>query len=129
GKLACGLSEVLETEGRTSACVQENLYVATVKDEHGKNRVVLPREITNFLPKLKASDYDYIIFDMPAVHQTSPTPRLAAMLDIVHLVVQSEKTQLEAVKQATSLLSESSESLTFTLNKTKNYLPKWLDVP
>jgi succinoglycan biosynthesis transport protein ExoP len=128
GKLACGLSEVLETEGRNSACVQENLYVATVRDEQGKNRVVLPREITNFLPKLKASDYDYIIFDMPAVHQTSPTPRLAAMLDIVHLVVQSEKTQLEAVKQATSLLSESSESLTFILNKTNNYLPKWLDV-
>jgi succinoglycan biosynthesis transport protein ExoP len=129
GKLACGLSEVLENERRTSGFVQENLYVATVKDADGKNRVVLPREITNFLPKLKASDYDYIIFDMPAVHQTSPTPRLAAMLDIVHLVVHSEKTQLEAVKQATSLLAESSDSLTFILNKTKNYLPKWLEIP
>ena len=43
-------------------------------------------------PGLKASDYDYIIFDMPPGTQTSPTPRLARYMDLALLVLESEKT-------------------------------------
>ena len=52
------------------------------------------------MPKLKASDYDYIIFDMPPVNQISITPRLAGFMDMVLLVIESEKTDREVVKRA-----------------------------
>lgn len=129
GNPACGLSDVLEEEKRNSAFVQDNLYLATLQTETGKRKPILPKEMSTFLPRLKASDYDYIIFDMPPVHQTSPTPRLAAMLDIVHLVVESEKTKTETVKQAKLLLSECEDSVTLILNKTRNYLPSWVEEP
>ena len=44
------------------------------------------------MPKLKASQYDYIIFDMPPVSQTSMTARLSGLMDMVLLVIESEKT-------------------------------------
>ena len=52
------------------------------------------------MPKLKASDYDYIIFDMPPVSQTSVTARLAGLMDMVLLVIESEKTDRDVVQQA-----------------------------
>ena len=45
------------------------------------------------MPKFKASDYDYIIFDMPHVSQTSVTPRLAGLMDMVLFVIEAEKTR------------------------------------
>lgn len=126
GKLACGLSDVLELEKRTTGFVKDNLYAATVNDANGMRRVMLPKEFSNFVPKLKASDYDYIIFDMPPVNQISPTPRLAAMLDVVHLVIESEGTQMEAVRQAKVLLTDSNVGVAFILNKIHNYLPRWM---
>jgi hypothetical protein len=52
------------------------------------------------LPKLKASDYDYIIFDLPPASLTSATPRLASHTDITLLVVESEKTGQQVAARA-----------------------------
>jgi Mrp family chromosome partitioning ATPase len=78
------------------------------------------------VPKLKASDYDYIIFDMPPVSQISVTPRLAGFMDMVLLVIESEKTDREVVKRATSMLAESKANVSAILNKNRDYVPKRL---
>ncbi len=78
------------------------------------------------MPKLKASDYDYIIFDMPPVSQISPTPKLAQFMDMVFMVVESEKTDRDVVKRATDLLAESKTNVGIVLNKSHNYVPRRL---
>jgi Mrp family chromosome partitioning ATPase len=76
---------------------------------------------------MKASDYDYIIFDMPPVNQTSITPRLAGFMDMVLMVVEGDKTNRQAAAHAASLLSESGSNVAAVLNKTRNYVPGWLN--
>jgi len=87
---------------------------------------LLPKKFADLVPKFKASDYDYIIFDMPPITATSMTPRLAGFMDMVLLVVESEKTNRELVRQSSSLLADTNPNVTTIVNKTRNYLPKWL---
>ena len=124
GKLGCGLDAALEAEARKSALVQGHLYVAA-EPVGNSDRLpsVLPKHLTGLIPKLRTSDYDYIIFDMPAVTQTSMTPRLARLMDMVLLVIESEKTNQEVAKKVISLLSESKANVTTVLNKTRSYIP------
>jgi succinoglycan biosynthesis transport protein ExoP len=86
----------------------------------------LSRRFAALMPKLKASEYDYIIFDMPPVSQTSMTPRLAGLMDMVLLVIESEKTHRESVQRATALLNESRAQVSTVLNKVKKYVPTQL---
>ncbi len=126
GKPSCGLEDALENEKRDTALVQENLYVVTEGKNSDKLPRILPRRFANLVPKLKASDYDYIIFDMPPVSPISVTPRLAGFMDMVLLVVESEKDQREAIRRATVLLTESNATVSAVLNKNRSYVPAWL---
>ncbi len=67
GKAECKLDDALVSEKRDNALVQENLYV--VSEGAGADNLprILPKRFASLVPKLKASDYDYIIFDMPPV--------------------------------------------------------------
>ena len=124
GKLGCGVDAALEVEARKGAQIQENLYVATQPMGAGENLPsVLPKHLMGLIPKLRASDYDYIIFDMPTVTQTSMTPRLARLMDMVLLVIESEKTNQDVAKKVISLLGETKASVTTVLNKTHSYVP------
>jgi Mrp family chromosome partitioning ATPase len=127
GDLACGLDEVLEKKNRENALVQDNLYVVSEATDGNGLPLPLPRRFKHLMPKLRASDYDYIIFDMPAVSQVSATPRLARFMDFVVLVVEAESTSRDVVKQACSLLGETKTNVGVVLNKGHNYLPKWLN--
>ena len=117
GKPICSIDQILST--RDNAHVQENLYVVSdnPKGDH-LNRILLQR-FKHMVPKLKASDFDYIIFDMPPISQISITPRLAGLMDIVLLVIESEKTNEEIVQKATSLLAESKVHIGAVLNREK----------
>jgi polysaccharide biosynthesis transport protein len=124
GKPGCDVDDVLEAEARKGALVRENLYVAAEPVEsNDKLPSVLPKHLTGLIPKLRASDYDYIIFDMPAVTQTSMTPRLARLMDMVLLVIESEKTNQDVAKKVISLLGESKANVTTVLNKARSYVP------
>ena len=103
--------------------VQENLYVVTEDTISNKLPRALPKRFASLIPKLKASDYDYIIFDMPPVSQTSVTLRLAGFMDAMLLVVESEKTNRDAVLEAGSLLAETNANVSVVLNKTRAYIP------
>ena len=123
GKPHCGLDEVLENGNRDHALVQENLYVVSANSNGSKLPRILPKRFASLLPKLKASDYDYIIFDMPPVSETSVTLRLAGFMDTMLLVVESEKTNRNAVTDAVSLLAEAKANASIVLNKTRSYIP------
>jgi Mrp family chromosome partitioning ATPase len=126
GKLGCGLEDALASETKESAMVQENLYVASQSGPNNNLPRVMPKQFTQLLPKFRASDYDYIIFDMPPVSQTTVTPRLAGLMDMVLLVVESERTKVEVVQHASSLLADSQAKVGVVLNKTKHYVPSAL---
>jgi polysaccharide biosynthesis transport protein len=124
GKAVCGLDAVLST--REEAQVESNLYVVT--DRAGGDRIsgILPHRFSKLLPQLKASNFDYIIFDMPPVNQISVTLRLVGFMDMALLVIESEKTDREAIRRATTFLAESKADVGAILNKTRTYVPKWL---
>jgi Mrp family chromosome partitioning ATPase len=126
GKLACGLEEVLEKETRENALVQGRLYVAKELPEDDRLPRVLPKRFSHLLPKMKASDFDYIIFDMPPVSQISITPRLARFMDMVLLVIESEKTDRDVAKHVATMLSESKTNVGIVLNKNRSDLPRQL---
>jgi uncharacterized protein involved in exopolysaccharide biosynthesis/Mrp family chromosome partitioning ATPase len=126
GKRACQLDDALIQDRRDHALVQDNLYVVNEGSDSEKLQRLLPKRMASIVPKLKASDYDYIIFDMPPVSQTSVTARLAGLMDMTLLVVESEKTEREAVQQATALLALSKASVAVVLNKTRKYVPDLL---
>ena len=71
-------------------------------------------------------DYDYIIFDMPPVSQTSVTTRWPVLRILVMLVVESGVTDRDVVAQAHQLLQQSKANVTAVLNKTRKYVPSRL---
>jgi len=125
GDLACGLDDALQADKRDQALVKENLYVVNDGNSDMLPRA-LPRRFNHLVPKLRASDYDYIIFDMPPVNQISMTPRLARFMDMVLLVVESENNDRENVKRATRMLSETRTNVGLVLNKYRAYVPRRL---
>jgi len=126
GDLACDIDDALETQKRENAQVQDNLYVVTESGQGDRLPSIMPNRFKNLVPKLKASDFDYIIFDMPPVNQISITPRLAKFMDMVLVVVDSEKTNRDSVKRAKLLLTESKASIGIVLNNVREYVPKLL---
>src|SRR6185369_2977161 len=106
GNLTCDLDDALEAEKRKDALVQDNLYVANETPNGDSLPVILPKRFKSLVPRLRASDYDYIIFDMPAVGQITPTQRLARFMDMVLMVVESEKTDRDMAKRVGAMLTD-----------------------
>jgi len=124
GKTVCSLDEALQI--KDSAQVHNNLHVVS-EAPHGDNVPhILPRRFTHLMPKLRASEYDYIIFDTPPVSPTSVTARISGFMDQVLLVVESEKTDRAIIQKTTALLAESKASVSAVLNKTRTYVPRML---
>jgi CO dehydrogenase nickel-insertion accessory protein CooC1 len=63
---------------------------------------------------------------MPPVSQTSMTARLSGLMDMVLLVIESEKTSKETVERASALLNESKATISTVLNKVRTYVPSQL---
>lgn len=126
GSLSFGLDDALRKEKRHEAQVQNNLYVVTEGLDGESIAPLLPKRFTTWVPQLRASDYDYIIFDMPPLSEISVTPRLARFMDMVMLVIESEKTDRDVVRRATSMLTEVPANIAVVLNKRKKYVPQRL---
>lgn len=124
GKPVTHLDEILEA--KQPAPIQDKLYVVTEGSNSDRLLRNLPQRFSKMLPKLKESDFDYIIFDMPLVSQVSITPRLAGFMDIVLLVLEAEKTDRDLVEKASALLAQSKAQVGVVLNKTRNYIPPGL---
>lgn len=126
GKPGCGLTEAFDQTKRESAMVQENLYVASVGEGNGKLSAIMPKKFSNLVPRMKASDYDYIIFDMPPVSQTSITTRLARQMDINLLVIEAENDTAPKVQEAVAMFKEAQANVGGVLNRRQFHVPKKL---
>jgi uncharacterized protein involved in exopolysaccharide biosynthesis/Mrp family chromosome partitioning ATPase len=128
GEAVCGLDAALQSETKGDALVQENLYVVngTGNSKNDDLPRVLPKRFAGLVPKFKASEYDYIIFDLPPVSQTSVTPRVARFMDMVLLAIESEKTDRDIVRRASDQLVEFGGTVGAVLNKTRKYVPNRL---
>jgi uncharacterized protein involved in exopolysaccharide biosynthesis/Mrp family chromosome partitioning ATPase len=127
GKPAYPLTAALKPQTEI-ASASENLYLATVGSatKGGLAQVGL-KKFFDMMPNMKASDFDYIIFDMPPLHQTSPTWGMAAFMDKLLLVVEAEKNNRDVIKRSYRKLVAERDNVAVVVNKTRSYVPKSLD--
>jgi len=126
GKPAYPLKVALKPNGEINSAA-DNLYLATVDSPNAGPAQLGLKRFFDMMPNLKASDFDYIIFDMPPLSQTSPTWGMAAFMDKLLLVVEAEKNNRETIKRSYRKLSVERNNVDVVVNKTRSYVPKWLD--
>jgi len=126
GKPAYPLNAALKADD-TIASASENLYLATVGSPNSGPAQLGLKKFFDMMPNLKASDFDYIIFDMPPLSQTSPTWGMAAFMDKLLLVVEAEKNNRELIKRGYGKLVAERDNVAVVVNKARSYVPKWLD--
>ncbi len=126
GELASSLSQMIQPGASRVTGVADNLYLAAGTDPDGKPAALIPKKFYDLMPQLKASDFDYIIFDMPPLTETSATMALAPFMDQVLLVIQAEKDSRDQVKRAHSVLSNSRANVVGVFNKSRAQGPAWL---
>jgi uncharacterized protein involved in exopolysaccharide biosynthesis/Mrp family chromosome partitioning ATPase len=126
GKPAYPLRAALKPNG-TIASASDNLYLATVGNSNSGPAQLGLKKFFDMMPNLKASDFDYIIFDMPPLDQTSPTWGMAAFMDKLLVVVEAEKNNREVIKRTYGKLIAERNNVAVVVNKARSYVPKWLD--
>ena len=128
GKPAYPLKAALKPNGSIDAAA-ENLYLATVGGSANTGLAQLGlKKFFDLMPNLKASDFDYIIFDMPPLNQTSPTWGMAAFMDKLLLVVEAEKNTRDTVKRGYRRLVTERDNVSVVVNKARSYAPKSLEL-
>jgi uncharacterized protein involved in exopolysaccharide biosynthesis/Mrp family chromosome partitioning ATPase len=127
GKPAYSLNAALKPNGPIDAAA-ENLYLATVGSPNAGPAQLGLKKFFDLMPNLKASDFDYIIFDMPALNQTSPTWGMAAFMDKVLLVVEAEKNTRDAARRGYQRLMAERDNVSIVLNKARSYGPRSLEL-
>ncbi|MDQ6939295.1 MAG: Wzz/FepE/Etk N-terminal domain-containing protein [Verrucomicrobiota bacterium] len=127
GRPALSLNNALQTNGHENAAAAENLYLAQVAQPNDGPAQLGLKKFFDMMPNLKASDFDYIIFDMPPLGQTSPTIGMAGFMDKVLLVVEAEKNGRDAVSRGFEALTSQRDNVSVVFNKARTYVPKWLN--
>lgn len=106
----------------------ERLYYASAtarRDDSGLTNFS-PMHLYELMPQLQASDFDYIIFDMPPIDQTSRTLTMAGLMDKVLLVLDAENTSRDALKWGYSELGKGKADVSCIFNKTRSHAPSWV---
>jgi polysaccharide biosynthesis transport protein len=127
GKPAYSLNAALKPNGPIDAAA-ENLYLATVGSPNAGLAQLGLKKFFDLMPNLKASDFDYVIFDMPPLNQTSPTWGMAAFMDKVLLVVEAEKNTRDAVRRGYLRLVTERDNVSIVFNKARSYGPRSLEL-
>ena len=127
GKPAYSLNTALASAGDIDPAA-ENLYLAKVGSSTAGPAQLGLKKFFDLMPNLKASDFDYIIFDMPPLEQISPTWGMAPFMDKMLVVVESEKNTRDAVKRVHRRLLHERDNVGLVLNKVRSYAPKQLEL-
>ncbi len=129
GKPAPGLSEALSANGNALPA-RDNLYLAKgIKMEDSGPKRLAPKQLYALMPNLRASEFDYIIFDLPPVARNSATLAFSRCLDKFLLVAEAEKTDRDELKRASKDLVAAQASVVGVLNKNRRFAPEWLGQP
>lgn len=106
----------------------QNLYHASAcvqRDARGLSEFS-PVHLHDLMPHLQTSEYDYIIFDMPPVNQTSCTLSMARMMDKVLLVLDGENTTRDGLVWGYGELVKGKADVSCVFNKNRTLAPDWL---
>jgi len=82
--------------------------------------------LRRLMPELKASEFDYIVFDMPPLGQTRPTATVAGMMDKVLVIVEAEANSRTEVRRGYRDLVQAGANMSVLFNKAKKHGPKAL---
>lgn len=106
----------------------QNLYYAsaTARRDEGGLTTFSPVHLYEMMPHLQASQYDYIVFDMPPVDQTSRTLTMAGLMDKVILVLDAENTSRDGLMWGYSELVKGRADVSCVFNKMRSPVPGWL---
>jgi polysaccharide biosynthesis transport protein len=85
-----------------------------------------PKRFFSMIAELKASDFEYVVIDMPSISKTSSTLAMASVMDKVLLVVEAEVSNREVVRRAYAELAAAKANVSAIFNKTRSYGPRWL---
>lgn len=127
GKPAYALNDALESKGDIDPAA-ENLYLAVVGNPNAGPAQLGLKKFFGLMPDLKASEFDYIIFDMPPLEQTSPTWGMAPFMDKMLVVVEAERNSRDAVKRVYHRLLHERDNVSLVLNKVRSYAPEQLEL-
>jgi polysaccharide biosynthesis transport protein len=128
GNHVSSLVELLEPGADKPEPAAENLYLAKASTQVPGSSRVVPTRFHNLLPRLKHSEFDYIVFDMPPANDTSPTLAMAGFVDKVFLVVEAEETNRETARRAYDELLAMRADTALVVNKARHYGPEWLQL-
>jgi len=113
-----------------TAVIQPNLYLLSAGEVKGNGDLPDLSKSVNFkdlMGHFRQSEYDFIVLDMPPVHETSLAPRMSHLIDAVVLVVEAERTGREEARRARQQLHEAgAQLLGVVFNKKRNVVPTWL---
>jgi uncharacterized protein involved in exopolysaccharide biosynthesis/Mrp family chromosome partitioning ATPase len=127
GKPAYPLKAALKPSEQIASAA-DNLYLATVGSASSGSPAQLGlKKFFDMMPNMKASDFDYIIFDMPPLRETSPTWGMAAFMDKLLLVVEAEKNSRDVVKRGYTKLVEERDNVSVLVNKARSRIPRCLN--
>lgn len=106
----------------------QRLYYASAmaRKDDSELAAFTPHHLYELMPELQASKFDYIIFDMPTIGQTSRTLTMAGLMDKVILVLDAENTSRDALKWGYSELVKGRADVSCVFNKTRSHAPGWV---
>ncbi|MCW1922890.1 Wzz/FepE/Etk N-terminal domain-containing protein [Luteolibacter arcticus] len=106
----------------------QNLYLASAAATKADPSATPfgPMHLYELLPHFRASEFDYVIFDMPPMGQTSPTLAMAGLMDKVLLVVDGEDTNRDTLKWGYSELVKGRADVSCVFNKARSHAPRWV---
>lgn len=100
----------------TKLFVARNLH-SLAESGHNVAGASVVQSFCDLLPKLKACDYDYIIFDLPPITQTSGSMRLVGQMERTLLVLEAEKSSKDIAAAGLRPLNSVEGKVFAVLNK------------
>lgn len=127
---AIGLSDLLQGNAELDQCLHDsgyrNLSLLTAGSLQGTATALDLRQVTRRLEPLSGK-YSLMIADLPAASDGAVDVAAAREFDAVMLVVEAERTRLDAAKKIKRQLSEGGANvLGCVLHGQKEYIPTWL---
>ncbi|HEX7260825.1 MAG TPA: cellulose synthase operon protein YhjQ/BcsQ, partial [Luteolibacter sp.] len=106
----------------------KNLYFASASTRRNdrSSHALAPADLHRLMPQLVASEFDYIVFDMPPIGPTSPTLTMAGFMDKVLLVLDGNHTTREHLSWAYAELENAKADVSCVFNKARSHAPQWV---
>lgn len=124
GHASSSLRDVLRSENEVPSAA-ENLFLAAGRASDEPSISIAPKRFYELMPVLRASAFDYIIFDLPPLDQSGASLAVSGLMDKIVLMVEAEKSDRHAVKRAYQELIAAQADVATVFNKTDYKMPKW----